>query len=158
MAVSVSDLVALAVAPIRPDKPEGESVTYEPEFEAVKTEVAKIDSLTGEIPAWGDIQENCLQILKTKSKDLTVASYLMLSLFQRDGYQGLQAGLALYKEMMSTFWDTLFPEIKRMRGRIGAVNWINERVSTAVTKRPASASDGEATKACSELLGQLIAL
>ncbi len=158
MALSATELSALAVAPIRPDKPEGDPVTYEPEYEIIKGEIAKIDSLTGETPSWGEIETQSIAILKSKSKDLTVASYLLLSLFQKDGYKGLQAGLTLYNEMITAFWDTLYPELKRMRGRVGAVTWVNERLSTAISRKGATSSDSEATKASLELFTRLSAL
>ena len=115
MAVSVTEMAALAVAPIRPDKPEGDSVTYEPEYEAIKSEIAKIDSLTGETPSWGEIETQSTTILKSKSKDLMVASYLLLSLFQKYSYSGLQAGLTLYRDMMTTFWDKAYEGAGRRR-------------------------------------------
>lgn len=152
MAISAGDLTAIAATPIQPDQPGGAAVTYEPEFEAIKGEIAKIDSLKGETPNWGDVQSNALILLRTKSKDLTVASYFVLSLFRTDGYAGLAGGLAFYRDLLTNFWDTLFPEVARMRGRVAAVSWMNERVAGAITRKAATSSDHEAVKGCVEAL------
>src|SRR5512140_3331087 len=150
MAFSPGDLMAIVANPIRPDRPGGDAVTYEPEFEAIKTEIARLDSLTGQSPNWAEILSNAITLLQSKGKDLTVASYLVLALFRNEGYAGLAAGLAFYRDFMTNCWETLYPELSRMRGRIGAVTWLNDRVSGAVTRKAATAGDNESAKACAE--------
>jgi type VI secretion system protein VasJ len=150
MAFTPSEVAPLGTSPITPEKPGGEPVTYEPEFEAIKNEIAKIDSLKGETPDWNQVVTLATTILGTKSKDLTVAGYATLGYFRVAGYAGVAAGLQLNRDLLVTFWDQLYPEVARMRGRVAALNWVNERLAAAIARKPATASDHEAVKAAME--------
>ncbi|MDZ4804676.1 MAG: type VI secretion system ImpA family N-terminal domain-containing protein, partial [Candidatus Eisenbacteria bacterium] len=135
--------------------PGGDSVIYEPEFEQIRAEIAKIDSLTGEIPDWNGVANLGVTILSSKAKDLTVAGYLVLGLFRTGGYAGLVGGLDLCRELLTNFWDTMYPEMARMRGRVAALSWMDERVSAAITRTPPATGDHETVKAAAESLKAL---
>ncbi|MCP4657174.1 MAG: hypothetical protein GY856_17335, partial [bacterium] len=44
---------------------------------------------------WKGIKAKSIEVLATRSKDLTVAGYLSLALFYLDGFAGLDDGLAI---------------------------------------------------------------
>jgi type VI secretion system protein VasJ len=70
-------------------------------------------------------------------------------LLNRQGYGGLAQGLATLQHLSGTYWDTLFPETKRMRARISALDWLNERGAQAVENRKTSgAGDKDPLAGC----------
>jgi len=142
----VSDLAAVAAlgtTPIAGASPSGVSARYEPEFEKLASEIAKLESVEGRNSIkWDIIVENGISLLSTKTKDLLVSSYLTLGLLQEDGYPGLAAGLIACKDLLNTFWENVFPEKTRLRARAQALQWMAERVTPALRDRSsASKSD-----------------
>lgn len=113
------------------DIPYGADVRYDPVFENLKTEVLKLtahSSLEGGVD-WKSVKAWSLEILGTKSKDLTVASYLTLSLFVLDGYGGLADGLAIVQKYIQDDWDGIFPPSARPRNRALTLDWLVTRLS-----------------------------
>ena len=82
-------------------------------------------------------------ILKTKSKDYRVASYLILALYQTDKFQGLLNGLKMYEGLIQNFWETGFPEKTRIRGRIGTLEWLGSHLGTTLTRDTRSSAPDE---------------
>ena len=99
---------------------------YDPLFEKLKTEVLKLtahSSLEGGVD-WKSVQGLGLEILDTKSKDLTVASYLTLALFMLDGYGGLADGLAILQNTSRTTGTaSSLPPPARATGRSPSNGW-----------------------------------
>lgn len=137
--------------------PAGASARYEPEFEKLSAEIAKLESPEGRASLkWDLVIESCSAILKSKSKDLLVASYLTMGLYQKNSYAGLLTGLTICRDLHNTFWDGLFPEKARLRARAAALQWMSERISPAIAeKSAASKSNKDALTACSTLLDEL---
>lgn len=156
MAFEAPDMVALATDPIRPDQPAGDSVTYDPDFEAMKAEIGKLDR--GEQPAWPDIVTKGSDILKTRGKDLTVACYVAVGLFHQKGFPGLAGGLLMVDALLTTHWDTLYPEKNRVRGRVAALSWMHDRAAHAVSRKSPNRSDNEPAEAALEALRRIAAL
>jgi len=158
----VSDLAAVAAlgtAPIAGANPAGVSARYEPEFEKMAAEIAKLESVEGRNTIKWDVVVDCaIPLLTGKTKDLLVGSYLSLGLLQEDGYPGLAAGLTAYRDILNTFWDTLFPEKARLRARSQAIQWMTERITPALREKgDASKSDKDALTACVSVLEEIAA-
>ena len=114
--------------PIPGDAPAGVAATYEPAFEELAAEIAKLDSLSGDDPVrWPRVVELGTRILLETSKDLQAAAYRAMGLFHTQGYAGLEDGLTVLRDMLKTYWDGLFPPLKRMRGRKQALEWLADR-------------------------------
>jgi type VI secretion system protein VasJ len=94
-------------------------------------------------PDYARIVELATNILSTKSKDLQVAGYLCLGLFRSERYAGLAEGLEIYKALLDGFWDTLYPELRRMEGRRQAVQWIAQRIGDLVPALPPEPGERE---------------
>jgi type VI secretion system protein VasJ len=108
---------------------------------------------------WGQVVTNGSTLLSQKTKDLLIASYVTAGLFAEDGYPGLAAGLGFYKDFVGTFWDKLFPPVEKMRGREGAVRWLDERAAKMVAEAPSpSESDREPLTACTAAIEALNAV
>ena len=144
MTVLDDAFLSLGSTPVSDDAPAGSSARYEPEYEALEAEVAKLQSMSGEQPDWKQVVAAGTTILQDKSKDLLAASYLTRGLFATDGYAGLAAGLSIIRDMIDTHWDTLFPAAKRMRARANALGWLTGQLGRVVEGNKPSASDREA--------------
>jgi type VI secretion system protein VasJ len=157
----LSDLAAVAAlgtTPIAGANPGGVSARYEPEFDKLSGEIAKLESVEGRNSIkWDVVVENATALLANKSKDLLVASYLSLGLLQEDGYPGLAAGFTACRDILNTFWDTLFPEKARLRARAQALQWMADRITPALQERSsASRSDKDALTTCVSVLGEIV--
>ena len=147
----------LGTAPIAGNAPAGASVKYEPEFEQLVADVGKLESVDGRGSIkWNDVVELSAGILANKSKDLLVSSYLTLGLLHEEGYRGLSDGLTATRDLLTVFWENLFPEKARMRARQAAVQWMCDRVSDALMALgDASESDRDALAACDQRMGEI---
>ena len=123
------DFEALGTTPVAQDNPAGEDARYEPEFEELETEIGKLNSPTASSGVeWDKVIELSSKILAEKSKNLLVACYLSIGLMKRDDLEGLAEGVHVIRTMLDTFWDSLYPPKKRMRGRLNAVEWWMEKI------------------------------
>ena len=148
-------LAGLGATPVPGDNPTGASIRYEPEFENIETEVNKLHSVHQEQVAWDVVINTGTAILGEKSKDLTVACYLCLGLFEKHGYTGLNTGLIILRDMITHFWDGMYPELRRLRARAGAVSWLAEKMGGALAKSPPGGGDREAVTSAFQLVGEI---
>jgi type VI secretion system protein VasJ len=135
------------------DGPTGVDAKYEPEYEELTGQIARLGSLSGAVVDWRRVVELGTTVLSSKSKDLTVGTYLCAGLFEEEGYGGLAAGLEVVADLHEAFGDAMFPT--RPRGRANALEWLKERIEAALEKQPARQADGEAVTAALTHLGRL---
>lgn len=122
--------------PIPGASPSGVSVKLEPIYQMVTSEMAKLDMPAGGAIDWGKAIDLSSELLRSRTKDLMLASCLAHALHVTKGLDGLTTGVVLLAGMLERYWDTLFPEVKRLRGRANAVQWFLEKTT-------ASLPDGE---------------
>jgi len=122
----------LELEPVSEAQPAGTDVRYEPEFEQLQAEIDKL-SLPSATTAvdWPKVKTLSSDILRTKSKDLLVASYLVIAEIRVNKLEGLASGLSVFAGLLESYWDSLFPSKKRMRGRIAAIIWLLEKCESA---------------------------
>ena len=58
---------------------------------------------------WKLVMELAQQLIAEKSKDLTIAGYLIEALARRNGFAGLRDGFRLAREICTRFWDGIHP-------------------------------------------------
>lgn len=155
MSDEIAEWVGIGSTPIRSDAPSGNSVKYDPLFEKLQAEIGKLESLTGGPVQWKEVVGLGREILEKKSKDLLVASYLSVGLLEQRGYAGLLAGLSCIEGMIESFWETLYPETKRMRARINALVWLSEKGGMAVWRKKPLPGEGKEVRACGEKIDLL---
>jgi len=136
--------------PIPGDSPSGSPARYEPEFELIKLEIDKIAAMRAAEVEWAKVVENATEILSAKSKDLLVASYLAAGSLHVRGYAGLAEGLGVVTVLARTYWDSMFPEVSRLRARVAALAWLNERAASDVAQKAPSPAEADAVSACVE--------
>jgi type VI secretion system protein VasJ len=121
------ELMNLGKEPIAGDNPAGADARYDPEFETMQREIDKLASPSGGQVDWKAVVTAASAVLTQRSKDLTAASYLAVGLIRTRKAEGLVQGSRILKDLIETYWETLYPPKKRMRGRTGAVTWWLER-------------------------------
>lgn len=118
----------LGACPVPGATPAGEDARYEPEYAAVLEEIEKLSfSGQGSAASWPAIEKNAVAILSEKSKDMQIAAYLGVALWQNRGLAGLLDGIRVLTGLLENFWETGWPALKRMRGRVNAIDWWHER-------------------------------
>lgn len=134
-------------APISEEAPAGASAKHEPTYEALSLEIAGLESPTGAPVNWGKVVEQAGDLLRRSSKDLYLASYLAYGLSVTDGLRGALTGVTVLSEVLEQYWEGLFPEAKRLRGRANAVSWWVNRLGGALPSAPVTGADGEVAEA-----------
>jgi type VI secretion system protein VasJ len=129
---TIQERIGPFLEPIAGPLPGGTAARNEPAYEAVVREVEKLESLAGGEVDWKRVTEGAGELLRTRTKDLLLASYLAHALHVTGGADGLAAGMALLGELANRYWEALHPEPKRVRGRAGAIQWYVERTAAAV--------------------------
>ncbi len=131
-----TDLISeLGAQPIPGPEPVGSEVREEPAFELLEAELAKLSSaVNSPTMDWNKVTQLSAELLGTKGKDLLVACYLTAGLLETRGLYGLGDGLKVVGDLVQTYWDTLYPPLKRMRGRRNALQWLIDRVQQRATE------------------------
>ncbi|MGK9066517.1 type VI secretion system protein TssA [Stutzerimonas chloritidismutans] len=119
--------LAVAQTPISPTSFAGEDARYAPEYEALEHELGKASSLhaAGSVD-WDVIQLGSETLLKSQTKDLRIAAWLAWSLYQRDSFTGLHAGIAVINYLCRNHWAEIHP--RKDRTRAAAVTWLVPRM------------------------------
>lgn len=128
------------IEPIAGASPTGASAKFDQKYQAVANEMAKLDMPAGGEVNWKNVVEATGDLLRTKTKDLAIASYLAHALHRTGALDGLVTGLTLLVEMFDKFWDGMFPEVKRIRGRVNALQWFLEKTLRLLPSAQTSAS------------------
>ncbi|MBI5863862.1 MAG: type VI secretion system protein TssA [Planctomycetes bacterium] len=121
-------ILALGKEPISAAAPAGETARYDEAFLALQGQMDRIGSLSGLEVEWKQVVELASGLLKTRSKDLLIMTYLTLGLLETGGFGGLAAGLAAYRELIAAYWESCFPKAKPPQGRINAIQYLAEKV------------------------------
>ena len=141
--------------PIPGPDPAGENVRYEEEFTRLEDEIGKMQSAGPAAVDWPGVVGMASAILANRSKDLLVASWLTFALNREAGLDGLVAGIEVLRGIMEAHWEDCFPPIKRMRARVGAVEWIAERVGPTLADITVSPDNAEGIVALFEAVDGL---
>ncbi|MGY4730801.1 type VI secretion system protein TssA [Burkholderia pyrrocinia] len=105
-------------------------------FDALQAELAKLASpgASSQIH-WDRAVDLAAELLRDRGKDLLVGCYLAGALLYVSGAVGLRCGLLIVGDLIECHWDTMSPDISRMRARRGALRWLVDRVEAALDER-----------------------
>ncbi len=138
---------ALGATPIAGDRPAGQSVADDPDYEALRREIMK-EPAKGEVTNWAQVVEIGTRILTEKSKDVPTATYLAVGLLSTDGIAGLLDGLRIVEGVLSVHWDQAFPPVPaRLRGRVNAIQYLADTCQRILGLREAKPEDRDALRA-----------
>jgi len=123
--------------PIPGASPAGQDSHYESAFAQLQAEIDKLSSVTaGGAVDWVRVVDLAGEVLSTQSKDLTAAAYLAVGLTQTRGLDGLGLGARILGDLTTTFWEDCFPPKKRLRGRMAAFAWLQEKILAWLKNTP----------------------
>lgn len=123
--------------PIPGASPAGQDSHYESAFAQLQAEIDKLSSVTaGGALDWVRVVDLAGEVLSTLSKDLTAAAYLAVGLTQTRGLEGLGLGARILGDVTTTFWEDCFPPKKRLRGRMAAFAWWQEKILAWLKANP----------------------
>ncbi|MBD3814123.1 MAG: type VI secretion system protein TssA, partial [Betaproteobacteria bacterium] len=110
----------------------GDDVRYSSEFELLEHELSKATAVHATaVIDWQKVRSGCELLLETQSKDLRIAAWLAWSLYQRESFSGLHAGLEAIHRLCAEHWHTLHPRKPRTRG--AAITWLVPRLEQVLT-------------------------
>ncbi|MGH1345470.1 MAG: type VI secretion system protein TssA [Nannocystales bacterium] len=132
------------LAPISDAEPAGQNASQDARYEEVRAQMASLDSPTGGEVEWEEVAKTTQALLKTASKDLLIASYFGYAMMKTEGPTGLAVGLATIDGLFETYWDTMFPPARRLRGRGNALGWLTDRLEAALPSMPLQPADRRA--------------
>jgi type VI secretion system protein VasJ len=144
--------------PLTADSPSGADISYDVEFESVKTQIDKLTSMTGGQPVWRDVVEISDKILTTKSKDLRLLAWSAIGRFNTQGVEGFALGVAIASRVASAHWDTMFPPARRAKARANLFDWMNDQALSLLGAVEPSLGNGDAIRALQELYEELDAM
>jgi len=145
MSIELAELLA----PISPDRPCGEDVSFDEVFDRVR-EARRADDPNlrqGEwqtelkVADWRLVTRLADEVLAKRSKDLQMAVWLGEALIATDGMAGAAQSFELLHGLLDTLWDGLFPELDGddAEERAAKLAWFNIYASDALRKVPLSA-------------------
>jgi len=141
-------------APIDEETPAGESVTYDEDFQALKTEIENISSVSGQ-PDYERIVELARTILTEKSKDLRAAGYLVIGEARANGAEQMAEAIRAVRLLIDEYWEDLYPAKRRMRGRGSALQFVSDRLSDWVSSTDFEQPDRAALVAARDVLKEI---
>lgn len=133
------------LAPLAGDNPAGENLRYTQNYEDIKEARRADDPLDlGDwqhelkVSDWDKVISLSVEALTEKTKDLQIAAWLTEALTKTEGFQGLQAGLAITRGLLVNFWDHLYPEIEDddLEFRAGPLEGLNDKLAQYVKEIP----------------------
>jgi type VI secretion system protein VasJ len=133
----------------------GADVTYDEQFEAIKNEVDKLQSIEQVKVDWGSISSGADEILSDKSKDFRAALYYAAAKAQLDGLRGALDGVVLLLELTLAFWEPMYPPLKRPRARANLASWYGEVTSAKLGTLSLVAKDYDTVAALEKVASQL---
>ena len=113
--INVEDLLH----PISEQQPCGVYLKYENIYDEIKEHRREDDPRLSQgvwqtepkKASWRDVKKICERLLKTKTKDLQIATWLLESLIIMYGFEGLNQGIILLHSLCEKFWDDVYPQI-----------------------------------------------
>lgn len=119
--------LAVAKSPITASCFAGDDLRYAAEYETLEQELGKAASvhIAGAID-WEFVREGSERLLTTQTKDLRLAAWLTWSLYQRDSFAGLHAGITMLGYLCKAHWSELHP--RKARTRSAAIAWLVPRM------------------------------
>jgi len=160
------------LTPIPGDNPSGAYLYYAPIYDKIK-EARRQEEDTGpsgvwarerKAADWNQVIKLAGEALATQSKDLQLAVWLSEAYFKKEGFPLLRDSLVLLRQLIETFWDTIYPEVEEGDAEFRAtpLSWLGNfdlQIRMApITKGGLSAVDlkvsaGVGTKAAAEAEG-----
>lgn len=97
---------------------------------------------------WDTVRIICEFTLRTRSKDLQIAAWLLEAWLHLYRLPGVVNGLALILRLSETFWDDIYP-LRDDAGdglRLSPFRWINEKLSLSLKQLPSTQPETDSSQ------------
>ncbi len=156
---SILDLDALT-APISEASPVGENIRYSIELDQIKEARREDDPTLAQggweedlkVADWKRVRRLAEDILTDKSKDLSVACWLVEAVTRQRGFAGMSVGITLLQRLIDQYWDGLYPQIDPdddddLEMRAGPLVWLSDQLPDLIRGIPLT-DGGPAALSC----------
>ncbi|MBD3391043.1 MAG: type VI secretion system protein TssA [Chitinivibrionales bacterium] len=116
---AVPQILSAITTPLPGDNPLGRDINYDPAFDKLKSEIGKL----GEID-YDAVESTAISLLREKSKDLRVMSFLGLAYLKNDKWEHLADVFDAMAQLAEQSYEGLFP--LRPRAKQNALKWLSE--------------------------------
>ncbi len=145
----ISELLDIIITPVNDSAPTGENISHDPDFDALKAEIGKLGESDYDL-----VEEKARGILKSKSKDCRVLSFLSLALLRKERWEAFADLFDGYAQLAQKDFDALFPQ--RPRAKQMALTWLSEeKFVDALGRKNPSERDHEHITRLVQALGVL---
>lgn len=141
--------------PIAPDRPTGEDLTFDPEFELISREIEKLERVDGTRPDWQLVEDASNRLLVERTKDFRLGVWGAAAKVHRRKWVGLGEGLGQCLDLAEPFWEKMFPPVKRARARANLFEWFSEQSLGVLEGLDVSRADEATLKSADHVLHQL---
>ncbi|MCB1045317.1 MAG: type VI secretion system protein TssA [Acidobacteria bacterium] len=108
--------------------PCGEDPKYDTTYESIREEIAKMAGIGRGATDWEMVVRDSLQLLQNTAKEINLMIYLATGLAHTQGFSGLLLGVETANEFIHKYWDNMHPNLKKIKIRGRALDWLNERL------------------------------
>lgn len=137
------------------EQPAGVDLSFDPEFEAIALEVAKLERVDGGPPNWSMIETSAERLLAERTKDYRLLAWALVAKVNLRGWPGFAQGLALYKDTVSAVWAEMFPPLKRLKARGNLHEWLVEQTVLILESKNPARGEESAVRSCAALLSEV---
>lgn len=147
----MTDINAL-LQPIPGDAPCGVDLVFSPEFDAIREarrhDDPQLDQGDWVIDLkeadWPEVARICTTVLRDRSKDIRIASWLAEAWAKTRGFAGLRDGYLLIDGLCRDYWEGLHPvpEDGDVQQRVGNLAWLLSRSQQLIGEIPLTQADG----------------
>lgn len=96
-------------APVSSDSSVGSKLVDDVEFEYVEDQMMKVGSLAHDTIEWTDVEQKTISLLKNKSKDIKLLTYLTQCLYHQLSPARFNLSLLLLGDFIDHYWEEAFP-------------------------------------------------
>ncbi len=135
------------LAPLPGNDPCGQFLRYEGTYDRIRESRREDDAnlpqgiwqIELKQAQWAQVIRQATEALKTKSKDLQIAVWLVEALTRVDGFAGGRAGFELLLKLCETYWPGLFPRVDEpedLEARTLILEWVADKAAMAIKMHP----------------------
>jgi len=131
--------------PIAGDNPSGPNLRSAPVYDKIKEARRQDDELPQgawqherKMADYGQVIKLAQDVIATQSKDLQLSVWLCEALINKEGIGGFRAGVDLCTGLITTFWDTFYPEIDDgdLEDRAVVLEFLPRKMPAAIRNLP----------------------
>ncbi|MDR1397814.1 MAG: type VI secretion system protein TssA [Desulfarculales bacterium] len=116
------------LAPLSNGSYMGDDISFSPEFEELRDEVEKSNSLHSNAGTdWEIVLQQATELLADKSKDLWVLCYGIRAIYETGGLSACNISLAALSQLLQQNWQEIYPPASKIKRRCAPLEWLNSR-------------------------------